>query len=741
MKMRVGLRARLLGPVLLILGIGLMLVVFTLVWMTGQEFEKAAFAQNEATAQRYAQQVGAELGRNIEVARGLARTFVALKTTGVVDRQVYDEVLKSQLLSHPGITSTWTVWEPNALDGKDKAFVNKPGHDKTGRYVPAWTRDAQGAAVAQPDLDYETPGAGDYFLVPKASGQELFQDPNHYSYTGKKEDEIFLTTFVVPLFVKEKFVGVVGVDISLENMAKLTKDIKIFNTGYVIVTTNSGVRVTHPKPELLGKPVGDDTPKVKDALLKAIHDGQEFQLTKPNLADGSVSLLNYAPIGVGVWEKPWSLAAVAPLSQLLSIQRVMSAIAAILGLLTFLATAGAVLFVDSRVTRPVRLVAGILKTIADGEGDLTHRLQLTRTDEIGDLSRSYDAFVDKLSEMIALMQQTSGRLQDSGSDLAAALTETAASLHEITSNILSAKDHIVRQETIASDTSTAVRAIAEHVSTLQELVQRQDHAVDTSGSAVEEMVGNIESVTRNVETLDRSLKRLVEAAEDGRSQFGSFKERVAAVDNQSNGLQETNESIASIASQTNLLAMNAAIEAAHAGEAGRGFAVVADEIRKLAEQASLQSKSTATELKAIQATIRALVGDSEVTESAFGRILQEIGQVEALESEVRSAMLEQQTGSRQILESMHDIREASHGVRSHSGAMLDEAGMTLQTMQTLHQITLEIRQGMDEISVGTTDINLALSAISDQGVKNKDSVDELAAEAGRFKVLTENSPA
>jgi type II secretory pathway pseudopilin PulG len=106
MKMRVGLRARLLGPVLLILGIGLMLVVFTLVWMTGQEFEKAAFAQNEATAQRYAQQVGAELGRNIEVARGLARTFVALKTTGVVDRQVYDEVLKSQLLSHPGITST-----------------------------------------------------------------------------------------------------------------------------------------------------------------------------------------------------------------------------------------------------------------------------------------------------------------------------------------------------------------------------------------------------------------------------------------------------------------------------------------------------------------------------------------------------------------------------------------------------------------------------------------------------------
>ena len=118
----------------------------------------------------------------------------------------------------------------------------------------------------------------------------------------------------------------------------------------------------------------------------------------------------------------------------------------------------------------------------------------------------------------------------------------------------------------------------------------------------------------------------------------------------------------------------------------------------------------------------------------------EIGQVEALESEVRSAMNEQQIGSRQILESIHDIREASNEVSTHSGAMLDEAGVTLQTMQTLHRVTLEIRQGMDEISIGTTDINQALSAINDQGVLNKESVDELALETGRFKVRTENSP-
>ena len=741
MKNRMSLRARILLPVLGILGLGLLAVILVLVSLTGQEFKKAAYSENQWVAQRFAQQVSTDLGLNIGAVRDLAKTFEALKDRGVTDRQVYDDILKTQLLSHPSILAAWTVWEPNALDGKDKAWVGKPGHDATGRYVPAWFRDASGNPTELPVLDYSNPGAGDFYLVPQADGKEFFQDPFHFSRTGKKEDEAFLARYAVPLTVGGRFVGAVGVDLGLESLAKLTKETRVFETGYVGVITNSGVRVTHLKPQLVGKLIGDDTPKVKDALLKAVATGQEFVLTKPNLADGSISLLNYAPVGTGIWEKPWSLVAIAPLSKLLQIQDIMALVASVLGLITFFAIGGAVLFVVNRVTRPVRVVAGILKTIADGEGDLTQRLGLTRTDEIGDLSRSYDAFVDKLSEMISLLQGTSGRLQASGTDLASALVETAASLHQITANLGSAKDHIVRQEEIASETSRSVSGIAEHVSTLQELVLRQDRAVETSGSAVEQMVGNIESVTRNVETLDKSLQRLVSAAEEGRSQFNSFRERVTAVVNQSASLQETNDSIAAIAGQTNLLAMNAAIEAAHAGEAGRGFAVVADEIRKLAEQATLQSKSTAAELKTIQDTIRALVGDSQVTEGAFGRILQEIGQVEALESEVKSAMMEQQTGSRQILESIHDIRESSQEVRTHSGAMLNEAGSTLETMQTLHRVTLEIRQGMDEIATGTSDINQALSVISDQGVRNKESVNELAGEASRFRVRDESLPA
>lgn len=711
------LRTRILAPVLGILALGLVGMVTVIVLVTGAEFRKAAYSENSNISYRYAEQFEGEVGRALGVAQSLARTLASLRLAGITDRTTYDALLAPIVDAHPMILSVWTLWSPSS-PGRVLVQFAKTGSGVEKSLVP----------------EFDLSAGGDRFGKP-IDGQTFFSEP--IPSTAPGQEGKLVASYSMPVVVDDQVVAVVGVDLDIGVLQAAAKPIQIFGTGYLVMTSHTGARIVHPKAEQIGKIIGDDTPEHQPAILQAIAEGRPYDLIKPNKLTGVPSLLHYAPVGVGVWDEPWSIISIAPLGELLATQNLMTAWTVGLGLLTFVAIAALIFLLVTRITQPVRLVAGVLKTIAEGEGDLTQCLRLTRTDEIGELSRNYDAFVDKLSEMIGMMQGTAQELQGSGSELASALTQTAASLHEITSNIQSAKDNIVRQEKIATDTSHAVKGISGHVVTLQGLVERQDRSVEASGSAVEQMVGNIESVTRNVETLDRSLKRLIEAAEVGRSQFSSFREKVSAVDGQSDSLQETNEMIASIASQTNLLAMNAAIEAAHAGEAGRGFGVVADEIRKLAEQSALQSKTTAEELKGLQATIRALVGDSDATEQAFGRILEEIGQVEALESEVRSAMEEQQVGSRQILEGIHEIREASHEVRSHSEEMQTEAEVTLATMETLERITLEIRRGMDEIAVGASDINQALALISNQGVRNKEAVDELASEADRFKVTVD----
>jgi methyl-accepting chemotaxis protein len=304
MNNRLTLRARILLPVLSLLGVGLAAMVTAMVLMTGDEFRKSAWIENENIANRYAQQVGAELGRNIEVARTLAKTFETLKAKGITDRGVYEAVLGDELAAHPAILATWAAWDPNAFDGKDKAFAGKPGYDATGHFAPGWSRGPDGKLSMSMAADYLVPGAGDYYLVAHDSGKENFTDPYRYSYTGKKEDEVLETSFAIPLKADGKVIGVVGIDIGLDQVAALTKTIKVFETGYVIIVTNSGIRVTHPKPELVGKPIGDDTPSEKEGILSAVREGRNHFITKPNLSNGSVSLLHYAPIGVGIWEKP-----------------------------------------------------------------------------------------------------------------------------------------------------------------------------------------------------------------------------------------------------------------------------------------------------------------------------------------------------------------------------------------------------------------------------------------------------
>jgi len=173
---------------------------------------------------------------------------------------------------------------------------------------------------------------------------------------------------------------------------------------------------------------------------------------------------------------------------------------------------------------------------------------------------------------------------------------------------------------------------------------------------------------------------------------------------QSESLQEANTIISSIAARTNLLAMNAAIEAAHAGDAGRGFSIVADEIRKLAEQSAGQSKTIGNSLKGVLESIKSVVLTTSETEKTFEKVINHVQVIGALELEVNNALTEQKTGVGQILEALSNMKQVTVDVREGSEEMKKSSDLLQYEIKKLNEINSEVTQSMVEVKIGAAGI-------------------------------------
>lgn len=390
-------------------------------------------------------------------------------------------------------------------------------------------------------------------------------------------------------------------------------------------------------------------------------------------------------------------------------------------------------FMLSNVSGRIKEVSTGMKNVSSGDADLTRRIESKASDELGQLSGYFNDFVAILKGIIDRVKTEVHSLSDGMVQLSSNTEETAGAIRQITANIESLKLQSINQSSSVTESSNTVELIAKNIVQLYRLIEKQAGGVSSSSSAIEQMVASIQSVTGNIERMGSYYEKLLGKSDSGRGAIETVGKQIKEIDAQSENLEEANSLIAGIAAQTNLLAMNAAIEAAHAGEAGQGFAVVADEIRKLAENAATQSKSIARNIKGIRGTIDAVVASSGLSARTFEEMLEQIRILSRLEEEIKYSMQEQSAGSVLILQSLASINDVTAEVRQSAQEMQDGSNTVLLEMRRLLQLSSELENGMSEMAAGADEIRRAAQDTNDLSITAARSVQAVSTEMTQFK--------
>ena len=385
-----------------------------------------------------------------------------------------------------------------------------------------------------------------------------------------------------------------------------------------------------------------------------------------------------------------------------------------------------------RSVQPLGTVAKALDEIAAGEGDLRVKLEVSSKDEIGMVAEHFNVFISSLHNIISTVKKSVVSLSVTSRGLTSSMTTAQGALDKITGAISMVQGQMNTQSSAVSDVSNTIQDIGSKVSSLNNIIEEQTSSVNDSVSSVEQMLANIQSVTDALARSTTQFENLSRVSEIGFQKIADVQSKVMDISGKSRSMSEANAVIDNIAAQTNLLAMNAAIEAAHAGEAGRGFAVVAGEIRKLAESSSAQSKSISAALKELVASITDVVDTSQTLSKAFEDVRDAIAVLADELRIVQNVMDQQSAGNRRVQNSFDTIHRLNNEVRSSAAQMASGSQSILAKTADLVAITNEINDSMSKMTSSAEEIGEAVGNVVSLSKTTEQGVQTVKAQIGRF---------
>ncbi len=648
----------------------------------------------------------------------------AADTASIIDRQVtafwqlFEGIARMPILRDPAVS----YHEKTMFLAKEAAFNNEIHRmdlcDMEGR---RYTNTGKIIDVSDRD-----------FFISATHGKHFVAEP-----VISRLDEELVFVFTVPIYDDNRtVVGVLLATVKADVLSNQIDDITIGKSGYCSILGSTGTVIAHPDFSFVKQMVNIGEKAKSDSTLHSFAAFEKMALETNQSSVGFYEFRGVNKIGAYAVMKTtgWTVIISAPVEEFMGIVQTLRITMIGLGILILFIAVVIIYFVTRTIIKPVQRAVSALKNIAQGEGDLTVRLPVIGNDEITDMSEYFNETITKIGASIQNVGINSKIMEEVGSELAANMTETASAVNEINANIDGVKQQALTQAASVTETAATVEEIVRTIKQLNTSIEMQSASVAQSSSSVEEMVANIASIGQTLGKTDDVINNLTVATGDGKATLVTSNTVTQKIAEESGSLMEASSVIQHIASQTNLLAMNAAIEAAHAGETGKGFAVVADEIRKLAEESSMQGKTITATLKSLSGEIGTLSSASKTVEDKFNIIFNLAEQVKEMSNRLTESMKEQENGSKEVLTAIKNINMITTEVQAGSEEMLKGGEGVAEEMRKLDNLTRVITDSMNEMASGVMQINNTVQDVREITQKNKQSIKNLAAEVSKFKV-------